>query len=397
MNLKQLLTKLLPLVIVAAALLVAVALIKTRRTAGRGAAREASTLVRVMPAARSREQVRVVAMGTVMPAQEVVLQPEVSGRVVEQSPKLIPGGHFDAGEVIAQIDRRDYELAVEQQKANVARAEFELKLEEGRRTIAEREWELLDQDVRWSEAGRDLALRKPHMENATAALDAARSGLKRAELDLDRTVIRAPFNVLVQDEFIDVGQIVSPQTHLANLIGTDCFWVQVSVGVDRLGWIRFPGVERPEGSKARIVYETGIDGTIEREGHVVQLRGDLDPKGRMARILVAIDDPFSLESAVGGTDVLTENGKPPLLLGAYVRVEIEGTELEDVVAVPRTALRDGDRVWIMGQQERLVIRDIEVAWRLRDTVLVRNGIGEGERIVVGAISTPIPGMKLRVE
>jgi RND family efflux transporter MFP subunit len=235
------------------------------------------------------------------------------------------------------------------------------------------------------------------MQNAAAALEAARSGLERAKLDLERTVIRAPFNAIVHEEFVDIGKMVSPQTQLAHLAGTDKFWVQVSVPVDRLSWIRFPGPDNSEGSKARIVYETGLDGAAKREGQVVRLRGALDEKGRMARVLVAIEDPLNIRGGTIGTGNVAEEAKLPLLVGAYVRVEIEGTELEDVFAVPRTALRDGDRVWIMDPRDRLVVRPVDVAWRRREKVLVRDGITEGERIVVGAISTPIPGMKLRLE
>jgi RND family efflux transporter MFP subunit len=399
MSRKRLMKVALPLAIVSGALLVAVALVKTRPTAERTVSREAATLVRVVRATRSRERVRVLGMGTVIPAQQVILQPEVSGRIVEQSPKLVPGGYFSDGEVVARIDPRDYELAVEQQKASVARAEFELKVEEGRRKIAEREWKLLEQDVPWTAAGRDLALRKPHMENAVAALEAARSGLERAQLDLERTTIRAPFNAVVREESVDVGQMISPQTPLATLIGTDRFWVQASVAVDRLRWIRFPDGEATDGSQVKVMHEAGLGRVIEREGRVVRLRGDLDPKGRMARILVAIDDPLSLTSGSVGAAATNgaESGESPLFVGAYVRVDIEGTELEEVFSVPRTALHDGERVWVMDPEGRLEIRDVEIAWRHHDTVLVRSGILEGERIVVSAISVPVPGMKLRLD
>lgn len=393
MSRRRILRIVVPPVIVLAAVLVAVGLVKTAPTAVRTQPEERPTTVRVVRPTPGHERVRVVAMGTVVPAQEVVLQSEVSGRIVEQSPALIPGGHFRAGDVIARIDSRDYELAVEQQAASVTQARFELKVEEGRQTIAQHEWELLEHDVKWNKTGRELALRKPHMENATAALEAARSGLRRAELDLERTTLRAPFNAVVREEFIDVGQIVSPQTRIATIVGTDQFWVRASLPVDQLRWIRFPTTSDSAGSSARILHETGLGTTIERRGKVVRVLGDLDPKGRMARILVSIDDPLNLraelqEQGAAGDAAL------PLLLGAYVRVEVEGTELEDVLVLPRQALRDGDRIWVMDETDRLAIRDVAVAWDQRDRIFVRSGVEAGERVVVSSIAGPVVGMRL---
>jgi RND family efflux transporter MFP subunit len=378
-----------PPAIVLIGVVVAIALLRTGPTAARKPVEERAAVVRFEPAVRAHERIHVVAMGTVIPAREVVLRPEVDGRIVEQNPKLVPGGHVAEGEVLIRIDPREYELAVEEQKAAVSSAEFELKVETGRQTIAEHEWELLERDIRWTKAGRELALRKPHMVNATVAVEAARSGLARAQLELERTIIRAPFNAIVQYEAVDVGQMVSGQTELATLVGTDRFWVRASVPVDRLRWIRFPAPDVPEGSRVRIVQDAGLAEPIERAGSVFGLLGDLEPQGRLARVLVTVDDPLSLV-ADSGADL-------PLLVGAYVRVEVEGPEVEEVIAVSRNALREGGRVWIIDDQDRLLIRDVDIAWRHQDRVLVRSGLAEGERVIISPLSTPVPGMALRAD
>jgi RND family efflux transporter MFP subunit len=380
----------LPPIIIVAGVLGAWWLIANRPGAQRAPIETIPPLAQIVRVERSAERVSIVAMGTVVPAKRVVLQPEVSGRIVEQSPQLLPGGLFAAGDVILQIDPRDYEAAVKQQEATVEQARLEVKLEEGRQVIAEREWKLLEEDIPLDQASMDLALRKPHQKNAEAALAAAESRLEQARLQLERTTVYAPFNAVVKEEFVDEGQLVSPQTQLATLIGTDQFWVQVSVPVDRLRWISFADEGKSQASEVRVVQEVSSDTRIEVSGRLVRLLGDLDPVGRMARVLVEIEDPLGLTNS-------KNPNRLPLMLEAYVRVEIEGRLVKGVFSLPRTAIREGDQVWIADDEDRLQAKPVEVLLRNKDTVLIRNGLGEGEQVITNSIPSPIPGMKLRVE
>jgi RND family efflux transporter MFP subunit len=387
---KEILRRLLPLVIIAVGVLGAWWLVANRPRAQREQVEPIPPLVQVLEAKRSSEPVTVVAMGTVVPAKRVVLQPEVSGRIVTQSPQLQPGGLFKAGDVILRIDPRDYETAVKQQEAAVERAHLEVEIEKGRQVIAEREWKLLEEDISLDGASQNLALRRPQQKNARVALEAAESMLEQAKLQLERTTVYAPFNAVVKEEFVDEGQLVNPQTQLATLIGTDRFWVQVSVPVDRLQWMAFSDAGKDEGFNVRVVQEVSADTRIELPGRLVRLLGDLDPVGRMARVLVEIEDPLGLKDKKNPERV-------PLMLGAYVRVEMEGRRAEEVFRVPRTAIREGDQVWIANEKDRLEVRPVEVFWRSKDTVLIRHGLREGDRVVTDTIPLPIPNMKLRVE
>ena len=147
--------------------------IEHRLRAERAAPESKALLVEVMRARASGQKVSVWAMGTVVPAVQIELQAEVSGRIVKQHPELIPGGRFEAGEVIVQIDSKDYRFAVDKQEAAVEKALFDRKVEQGRAAVASREWKLLDGDVQTTDEGRALALREPHLRNAEAALAAA--------------------------------------------------------------------------------------------------------------------------------------------------------------------------------------------------------------------------------
>lgn len=381
-------TALISLILLACGIVLARHLVKTRPGALRKEQVIRATLVEVVSVSPQSEKVFVVRRGTVVPARELELTPEVSGRIVWQSPNLAPGGLFDEKEEILKIDRGDHEAALKLNESLLEEATFNLKVEEGQQAIAKRDWEMLGKEIEQTEVSRELALRKPHLSKAHAAVEAAKIAVERAQWNLDRTSIVAPFNAIVKEEFVEKDQRVTPQTRIATLIGTDHFWVQVSLPVDRLNWIVLPDENGEKGATAKVIREATSGGRIEKDGHVIRLLGDLDPAGRMARVLVEVDDPLGLNAG-------EEENSTPLLLGAYVSVEIEGRELNEVFVLPSTAVRDGNRVWIMNEKQQLEIRRIAVAWRRTDSVLIREGIESGERVVVSRIATPIPGTPLR--
>jgi len=346
-------------------------------------------LVRVEMVQQANERAIVRAMGTVVPALEMVLKSRVSGEIISTHPEFIEGGFLKNGTKVLQIDPQDYELAVEQKRSQVVNARYALKLELGHQEVAQREWELLKGDKPAKDMDLELALRKPHLEKARAELVAAEADLKQAELNLARTAIRAPFNAIVRNKHVELGSQVSTQDVLAELVGTDEYWIQVSIPVDRLKWITIPTKMGESGSGVRIIYGTGSVSTFERRGRVIKLLGDLDEEGRMARVLVSVKDPLDQQGK--------ETKGPPLLIGDYVRVEIEGRELKDVFKIPRTALRDNSKIWIERGDGLLHIRQVEVVWRDPQYIFLRDGLKEGERLIVSDLATPVEGMAVIVE
>ena len=383
---------LLPVVVIAVGVVVAVFMIRSRPDAKRKAQVEPTTAVRVVSAQRSNSEAVIDAMGTVGPDRSVLLQPEVNGVLVYLDPRFEVGGRFDKDEVIARIDRRDYDLAIEQRKAEVERARFALSVEGGRQRVAAHEWQQIGDTIETNPEGRKLALRKPQLASAVADLAAARSGLQRAELNARRTVLRAPFNALVRDRRASVGQLVSAQTPLGTIVGTDRFLVTVSVPLTALPWLLLPGVNATAGSAAKVVVEAGSGLQIAREGRVERLLGEVDPAGRMARLLVGIDRPLETTPAAGGDD-----GNLPLLLGTYAHVEMRGRALNDVIALPTAYIRDGDKVWLVDRESRLEVRTVEIAWRGPVQVLISGGLTAGDRIITSGIPSPLVGLKLRIE
>ncbi len=376
-------------VIVAAGVGVFVILRSGRTEAERKPAPPKVTIVEVTQALAASEKAIVAASGTVVPAKSVTLTPEVGGRIVAQSDKLVPGGRFKKGQILVRLEPRDYDLAVEQQRARVVRAEMDLATEKGRKAVAEKEWSLISDEVRPSEEGRKLALREVQLDNAKAALSGAKSTLELAELNRNRTVVRAPFNAFITEEFVDKGQIVGPGSRIATLVSSDVFWVRVAVPMDRLSWLQIPGVNGNKGSPVRVTQQVGDGADVVREGRVVRLLGDLDPLGKMARVLVEVNDPL-------GANKDGVNEGLPLLLGAYVSVEIEGPELADLIALPRLAMREGETVWVKSG-DTLSIRRCKVVWTKKDTVYVRGEIQPNEQVVTSRIGAPVEGMKIILE
>lgn len=348
-------------------------------------------LVEVVPAKLATGPVVVRATGRVKAARETVLSPEVSGRVVEVHPALVVGGLIGAGETAFRLDDEDYGHTLRQQQAQVTRARAELQLEAGRRTVAAKEWERLSDEIATTDDGMRLVMRQPQLELAKANVAAARSALAQAQLRRDKTTVAVPFNAMVRQETAEEGLLAGPQSQLAHLVGTDAFWVEATVPIDRIGWFDVPGVAGfadAEGASVRVIQRLGDGEVVVRDGRVVRLVSELDPLGAHARVIVEVADPLRL----------APDAEPglPLLLNAFVHVEIEGRTLEGAVEVPRVAVREGDQVWVMGADDRLEVRSLDIVWRDEGALLVRGGVAPGDRLVTSTLATPVPGMKVRL-
>lgn len=402
--------------------------LQNRPRAKRKRPQKEASLVEVTAVRSEAFRVNVNAMGTVVAAREVTLAPRVGGEVTWRHDELVVGGRFPAGQAVVSIDPRDYELAVAerraelarrvaeleqlkrqvaQRSADVARAQSDLRLEMGQQDLAKQEQRLLGEVL--SEADREFVLRKPQLAAAKAncvAAEAARAAseaackaaeaskasaevaLEQAKLDLARAKVCVPFNSVVTQESVELGSQVSPGQAIATLIGTDEAWVEISVPVNELRWIRIPAKAGERGSPVRLTHESAWGPSAFRVGHIRRMAPSLEPRGRMARVIVAVEDPLCLRP---------ENaGHPALILGAYVRAVIEGEELNGTIAVPRVALREGTQAWVAATDGTLDIRELKIAWHGRHTVCVQRGLRAGDRVITSDLAAPIQGMALRV-
>ena len=356
-----------------------------RPTAERHPRPKIAALVEVEPLASTTHRVIVRGMGPVVPARSIQLAARLSGDVISVAPEFVPGGFFQAGEEVLRLEPKDFELAVKQRESDLAKAEADLKMEMGQQAVSRREYELLGEEV--GKEDEALVLRGPQLEIAAAAVAVARAALDKARLDLARTRISAPFNAVVEQRNVDVGSQVSPGSNLATLVGTDQYWIEATIPVDQLKWIDIPSDREEAGSPARIRYEMAWEAGVHRTGVVQRLLTSIEEQGMLARLLVVVEDPLGLAGDDGE--------RPPLLLGSRVRTAIAGREVGPVFEIPRTALHEGDRVWVMLPGETLDIRNVVVVWSNDDFVYVSEGLSDGDLLVTTDLGAPVQGMALR--
>jgi RND family efflux transporter MFP subunit len=383
---RRLLNLLLSLLIIVIGLVVATYVTHKAPKAQKRAPVKIIPVVEVQVVQPGEHRIMVPAMGTVVPARELVLKAQVSGKVLSLHPEFIEGGYIKENAEILQIDPVDYELTVTLAEAKVKDAESALELTEEEANAAKEEWRLLyEDDADTNGKPSPLVAKEPQLAAAQARLKAEQAELKKAELNLKRTSVRAPFNCIVRTKSVELGSLVTPQDPLAELVGVDKYWIQVSVPVDYLKWISVPNRKGKKGSQVRVVHQSGY----ERTGEVLELLGDLETEGRMARILVAVKDPLGLKDSRETTR--------PLLIGEYVRVEVEGSQLTQVFRIPRVALREDDTVWLVGENSTLDIRPATTIWRDTQTVFLDQGLNPGDRVIVSDLAAPVEGMKIQVE
>lgn len=350
------------------------------------AVRETAMLVEVTGAEAGSFHPVIEAMGVVMPAREVTLRSRVGGEVVELSPAFVPGGRVAKGETLVRLDDADYRNALQQRESDLQQAIAELEIEHGRQEIAERDYRQLQKDL--EPDNRALVLREPQLRSAEARVQAARAAVEQARLDLQRTVIKVPFDAQVLDREVNLGSQLSPGGPLARLVGLDSYWVETTVPLDKLHWLRFPESGDTGGSPVTIRHRTAWPRGQAREGRLFQLVGELEGDTRLARLLVVVDDPLSRRAANGDA--------PRLIIGAFVECRIRGREIEGAVRLSREHVRKNNTVWLM-DGDRLAIRDVDIVFQDADFAYIGEGLSADDRVVTTSLATVREGVKLRLK
>lgn len=334
-----------------------------------------ATTVRVVEVTPQPIRLTVHSQGTVVPNTESELIPEVSGRVVWVSPSLVNGGYFEHGEVLLRLEATDYESTRTRAEAHLDRAEAEFE-------HARYEYQRLK-----SLEARQLAS-KSQMENslrayrvAEASHQEARAALEQASRDLERTELTAPFDGLVRREAVDVGQFVSRGSPVATVYASDRAEVRLPIADRQLAFLNLPVDHRgelPAEQQPRVALRAEYAGrSLEWEGRIVRTEAQIDTASRMVHVIARVSNA---EQEV------------PLNVGLFVNADIEGLLAEDVVVLPRTALRNGNRVLVVDAENTLRFREIEPLRLYKDEVLIRAGLEFGERVCISPLQTAIEGM-----
>lgn len=350
-----------------------------------GASVETAMLVDVIEVERRDHRPVIRATGTVEPSQDIMLSPRVEGEITEMSQNFTPGGFVEKGDLLLQIDPSDYENILLQRRSELRSAEANLTIEMGQQNVAEQDYALLDDSL--SNESKALVLREPQLNTARAMVESAEAAVRQAELNLERTTIRAPFDAYILSRNANVGSQVSPGDQLGRLVGLDTYWISAMIPLSSLRWISVPN-NGDVGSEVRIRNRTSWDQDEYRTGQVFRLVGALEDQTRMASLLIAVEDPLSYRS---------ENAdEPRLMIGSFVESNIQANELEDVIRLSRDYVRQNDTVWVM-EESRLRIHNVDVLFRDADYAYISGGLEDGDRVVTTNLSTVVDGSRLRTD
>lgn len=257
------------------------------------ATRKSAALVETVTVQRGTYSPRLVVLGTVEPAQDIVLSPRVSGQVIELSPEFVPGGMVREGDLLLRIDPADFENALSIRESERQQAEASLEIEEGRVSLAKQELALLEETI--DETNRALVLREPQLKSMQAQVRAAEAAVQRATLDLQRSRVFAPFDAQILNRSVNVGSQVSPGDELGQLVGIDEYWILAAVPVRSLRWVQFPESDR-QGSPVTLRHSDAWGPETQRQARVTRMIGTLDELTRLARVLITVPDPLGRKS-----------------------------------------------------------------------------------------------------
>ena len=369
-----------PILILAVSTGIFVALINNQPTLKTTAKRPVPVAVRALNINLAPMQLSVSSEGNVQPSVETKLVAQVAGEVIKLSPSLVAGGDFSKGDILLNLDPRDYEIALARSRAAMSRAQAEqlFAAEEAAR-IRSLYAEELASIAQLQSAQRILTV-------ANAALDDADAMVKRARVDLERTVFRAPFNGRVRTENVDVGQFLSKGAMIATLYDTDRLQVRLPLADAQLAYLD------PSYAQTGLAGEEPADVTLSANfagdrqswsAKLLRTEGDISTKSRFLHVIVEV------------TETVNSNGVR-LPVGLFVDAVITGRTVDNLVSVPRTALRPDNSVMVIDDDNQLHYRDVSV-FKLSDRdVLISGGLASGERISISPLQFVVEGMPVAV-
>lgn len=336
--------------------------------------------VRVVEVQAAAEYLSINSQGTVQPRSQSELIPEVTGRVVWISPSLVNGGAFREGDVLLRIDDADYLTLVSRSEAALMRLQSEQSYasDELKRVLSLSQQKLASQQ-QLDDARRDAQVKEANLIDAKASLDQARR-------DLSRTQLLAPFDGLVRREQVDIGQFVTRGQAIGTVYATDFVEVRLPISADQLGYLGLPFSTRgqiPEPLRPPVTIAADFGTTrLLWEGQLVRLEAEIDEQSRMvygvARLGIEVDE-----------------NSPLLPVGMFVQADIRGQQVDQVIRLPRSAMRDDNQVLVIDSDNRLHFRLVSLLRLEHDDILISSGLEDGELVVISPMQTVVDGMLVK--
>jgi RND family efflux transporter MFP subunit len=380
---------LLPLFLIMGSILIVIALVayKNSQRAERKPDTNQAILVDTVNAEVVSLNLIVSSQGTVRPRTETALVAEVSGKIVSVSADFVAGGFFREGEVLLQIDPSDYRAGLKRAKAALASRKAKLADETARSEQALKDWRNMGKQGQPS----DLGLRKPQMADAKANVSAAEADVDKALRDLERTQITVPYDGLVRQKAVDIGQYVAPGTRLGVTFAIDTAEVRLPLTNTDLKYLKLPtGIQ----AKTQDIPYPPVTLSAQRAGdtdqwqaHIIRTEGVVDETSRVVYAVAQVIDPYG---------VLGQSHQNELKIGTFVNAEIQGLPAENVVVLPRFVLQANHTVMIINDASELEILPVEVLRTEPKRVYISSGVKAGARVITTTLDAPVPGTKLAI-
>ncbi|MBX2885687.1 MAG: efflux RND transporter periplasmic adaptor subunit [Granulosicoccus sp.] len=328
---------------------------------------------------REDYQVRVLAQGTVRPARESALVPEVTGVIKTLSPNLVKGGFFTKGELLLAIDEQDYAIALAQAEAGYAQASAVLQEEKARAAQAVADWKSLGRKGKPS----GLTAREPQLAAARASLAAAKASVQQARLDVARTQINAPYDGGVLEIDVDEGGFVSRGMTLGKIYSTGAAEVRLPLADRQLTYLTLPNPGENT-DKPSVILRASIGGREQTwEGSLIRAEG-VDATSQQLNVVALVENPFVVSA-----------DSTPLRVGQFVSAEIHGDLLQQVFVIPASSLREGGEVLLVDDENTLRKRAVTVAWTDDEFVAITEGLNDGDVLTLTTLSAVTDGTPVR--
>lgn len=320
--------------------------------------------------------------GVVSAKYETQLVAQVSGEIVSLSDAFVRGGFVKKGELLAQIDATDHDAALIDAQANIAAAKAALVLERAFGNVAKEQW----RDIKNSKPTA-LSLRKPQLAQEEARLLSAQAALKRAQKNVQRTLIKAPYDALIEGRNIGLGSYVNIGMPIGKLLSTAQAEIRLPVADNELQYLINNGV----GQKVTV---TADFAGLKRQwvGEIIRSEGVIDARSRMNYLVAQINDPYALLS----DEKLANGVKKALRYGTYVSALIDGREAQEISIIARHLLVDG-KVAMVNQQQQLHFQEVSVARIVGAQLFINKGLKKGDRVITSALDYPIEGMPVQIQ
>ncbi len=322
--------------------------------------------------------IHITAQGIVKAKRSIQLAAQVSGQVSNLSNDFYSGGLFKKDQLLVQIEQADYQTEVKSAQAQLARAQAALKEEQARGKVAEVEW----QDIK--QQASDLALRIPQLETEQANVQFAQAQLERAQRQLQRTGIQAPLNAVVAARYVELGSYLNAGTVVADLYATNVAEVRLPVTLQQFEFIQ-PSTNQVHFAPVRVRLNNTQGKPASWQAHLVRSE-KVVIEGNQTIVLVAeVDDPYNFK----------QGHAKALFFGQYLEAQIPLSGLGQTARIPRYLLTARQTLLVENNQ-RLFIREPNIAFKDSQYIYVTDGLSVGDRIITSALSNAIDGSAVRV-